>query len=274
MTEPVGGSYSRPTLSLLTDFGMTDPFVAEMKSVIFSICPRVRIIDISHLVEKFNIRMGAFILASASPYFPPSTVHVAVVDPGVGSKRRPIVVETKRSLYVGPDNGLLIPAAQSENAMHVYEVTNRSLMRDPVSATFHGRDIFAPVGAYLACGKQPKDCGSEIQDYLRPSYSEPTFKGRAMVGEVFHVDSFGNVVTNLKASHLSRLNLKPGQSFRILLGRNRVRVRLVSTYWDLRTNEIGLLVSSHGFVEIACREKSAARKVGAKIGMTVQLLGA
>ena len=132
-------------ISLLTDFGLLDSFVGEMKGVILSICPDARIVDITHQVEKFDVRMGAFLLAGAASYFPAGTVHVAVVDPGVGSKRRPIVVETARAVYVGPDNGLLVPAAQREGIHHVYELTTRSFMREKVSATFHGRDVFAPA---------------------------------------------------------------------------------------------------------------------------------
>lgn len=137
-------------ISLLTDFGLLDPFVGEMKAVILSICPDARIIDITHQVQKFDVRLGSFLLAGAAPYFPAGTVHVGVVDPGVGSSRRAIVVETARAVYVGPDNGLLVPAAQREGILHVYELTNRSLMREEVSATFHGRDVFAPAAAHLA----------------------------------------------------------------------------------------------------------------------------
>jgi hypothetical protein len=151
-------------VSLLTDFGLSDPFVGEVKATIFSICPEAEVIDITHDVERFNIRMGAFLLATATPFFPAGSVHVAVVDPGVGSERRPIAVETSRSIYVGSDNGLLIPAATREGIQHVYELTNRSLMKDAVLSTFHGRDIFAPVAAHLACGTQPKEVGEEIMN--------------------------------------------------------------------------------------------------------------
>ena len=140
---------AQPLVSLLTDFGLVDPFVAEMKVAILSICPRARIVDVSHGVAEFDIKMGAFLLAEAVRSFPPGTVHVAVVDPGVGSSRRGIVVKTKRSTYVGPDNGLLIPSATMEGIVDVFEISNRSMMRCEVSSTFHGRDVFAPVGPVL-----------------------------------------------------------------------------------------------------------------------------
>jgi S-adenosylmethionine hydrolase len=263
-----------PLISLLTDFGLADSYVSEMKAVILSICPSAKIIDISHLVEKFNIRMGAFLLASSAVSFPAGTIHVAVVDPGVGSVRRPIVVETTRSLFVGPDNGLLIPAGQAERMLHVYHVTDHSMMRDEVSATFHGRDIFAPVAAHLACGISVKECGVEIADYIRPSYAEPRSDGKTVLCEVFHIDGFGNIVTNLPEKRLSELNIKARKQLRILIGKKRVSVRRVSTYSDLGENEIGLLTGSHGFLEIACQQKSAAKRVGARIGMAIRFSGA
>jgi S-adenosylmethionine hydrolase len=263
-----------PLISLLTDFGLMDPFVAEMKAVILSICPSARIIDISHGVEKFNIRMGAFLLASAAPAFPTGTVHIAVVDPGVGSVRRPIVVETERSLYVGPDNGLLVPAAQSERMVHVYEVTNRSMFRNEISATFHGRDIFAPVAAHLACGSPSIECGAEITDYVMPPYAQSRFDGMTVLCEVFHIDGFGNIITNLRSTQLSEFNLKAGEKLEMSLGKKQLPVRYVNTYSDLRKNEFGLLVGSHGFLEIACREKSAAKRVRARMGMAVRFSGA
>lgn len=263
-----------PLISLLTDFGSIDSYVSEMKAVILSICPSARIIDISHRVEKFNIRMGAFLLASATSSFPAGTVHVAVVDPAVGSARRPIVVETERSLYVGPDNGLLVPAAQAESILHVYEVTNRSMMRDEVSATFHGRDIFAPAATHLACGSPPNKCGTEITDYVIPSYTQPRSNGKSVLYEVFHVDGFGNIITNLRRTQLSELNVKTGGKVRISLGKKWLSLRHVNTYSDLEENEFGLLVGSHGFLEIACRERSAAKRVGARMGMAVRFSGA
>ncbi len=263
-----------PLISLLTDFGLMDPYVAEMKAIILSICPSARIIDISHLVEKFNVRMGAFLLASTTPSFPPGTVHLAVVDPGVGSARRPIAVETERSLFVGPDNGLLVPAAQPESILHVYEVTNRTMMREKVSATFHGRDIFASIAAHLACGSSPKELGREITNYVIPSYAQPKLDGKAVLCEVSYVDGFGNIITNLRSEQISEFNINVSERLVISVGKKRFSVRYVKTYSDLGENDFGLLVGSHGFLEIACREKSAAKRFGARNGMRVRVSGA
>ena len=263
-----------PLISSLTDFGLMDPYVAEMKAIILSICPSARIIDISHLVEKFNVRMGAFLLASAAPSFPTGTVHLAVIDPGVGSARRPIAVETECSLFVGPDNGLLVPAAQPENIRHVYEVTNRTMMRERVSATFHGRDIFASIAAHLACGSSPKELGREITNYVIPSYAQPKLDGKAVLCEVSYVDGFGNIITNLRSDQISEFNINVGERLVISVGKRRFSGRYVKTYSDLEENDFGLLVGSHGFLEIACREKSAAKRFGARNGMRVRVSGA
>jgi S-adenosylmethionine hydrolase len=270
MASDVAQSASGPLISLLTDFGLVDSYVSEMKAVILSICPSARILDITHLVEKFNIRVGAFLLASAAPAFPAGTTHVGVVDPGVGSARRAIVVKTTRSLFVGPDNGLLIPAARAEGILHVYEVSNRSMMMNEVSATFNGRDVFAAAAAHLARGTSEKECGGEIMDYVKPSYAKPRFDVRAAVCEVFHVDGFGNILTNLSGGQLSELNIRNRGKIRISIGKRRFSARQVDTYSDLKGNEFGLLIGSHGFLEIACKERNAAERVGAKVGMAIR----
>lgn len=266
-------SSDHAVMSLLSDFGLSDPFVAEMKAVVLGICPEVKIIDITHQVRRFDVRMGSFLLAGAVPYFPAGTVHCAVVDPGVGSGRRAIVVESQRSVFVGPDNSLLISAARREGIVHVYELTNRSLMREEVSATFHGRDVFAPAAAHLACGTAPKDCGPEITDYVQPSYAEPKIDRKSVSCEIFHIDIFGNIVTNISNSILPNLSLRFGKNVPIMVGRRRLSARYVRTYSDLEGKEFGVLVGSHGFLEIACREVSAADRLRARIGAAVRVFG-
>ena len=199
-------------ISLLSDFGQKDPYVAEMKAVILSINPQARIVDITHEVEKFNIRMGAFILASATPYFPPNTVHVAVVDPGVGTERRSIIVETKRGFYVGPDNGLLMLAAHKEGIVKVYHIDNPKYMLSRVSRTFHGRDIFAPAAAHLAAGTNPFEFGPAIEDYVFPEFVKSQAKRGEVVGEVLHIDGFGNIVSNISVEDLESAGFREGYS--------------------------------------------------------------
>ena len=257
----------KPLVSLLTDFGHTDPFVGEMKAVIFSICPDAVVIDITHEVERFNVRAGAFMLASAATCFPVGTVYLAVVDPGVGGKRRPIVVESRKALYVGPDNGLLISAAKAEGIRGVYELTNRSLMRDMISFTFHGRDVFAPIAAHLACGTPVKEAGIEIADYMQLSFGEPNFRKGEATCEVLYIDQFGNVVTNIPNGVAGKLS---GHLFAQVGGR-RFRTRLVSSYSELEAKELGLLIGSHGFLELACRESNAASKLNVRSGNTLHI---
>ena len=259
----------RRIITLLTDFGLTDPFVAEMKAVIFSISENVQIVDISHQVEKFNISMGAFLLNGVVEYFPDGTIHVAVVDPGVGSDRRGIVVETERGVFVGPDNGLMIPAARTQKILHVYELTNRSLMRKEISATFHGRDIFAPVAAHLANGKLPRECGPELRKHVDSPFPSAKIEGKYWVSEVVYVDGFGNIVTNLSQDLLEN-GLSEKNS--LYVGDRQFSVRFVKTYSDLRVGEVGALFGSHGFLELACREKSAAARLRVNRGVPVRLL--
>lgn len=257
-------------ISLLTDFGIEDPFVGEMKAVIYSICPDAEVVDLTHGVERHNIRTGAFLLASATPYFPQGSVHVAVVDPGVGSERRAIAVRTNRSIFVGPDNGLLIPAARREGILRAYELTNRSLMRGTVSSTFHGRDVFAPVAAHLACGTSLGEVGGEVKDYVQLSFTEPELDKQGAKCEIIHIDKFGNIVTNISQKHLDKLSDRPSLVVRFR-GRRYVG-RIVKTYSELSGKEFGLLMGSHGFLEIACRETSAARKLRAKPGDTMRFV--
>ena len=256
-------------ISLLTDFGLADPFVAEMKAVIFSISENVQVVDISHQVEKFDISMGSFLLSRATQYFPDGTIHVAVIDPGVGSDRRGIVVETERAIFVGPDNGLMIPAARVQKILHVYELTNPSLMRDEVSATFHGRDIFAPVAAHLANGRMPSECGRELEEFVDSPFPSVKVEGKYWVAEVTYVDGFGNVVTSLPKD-LLKDNL--ARKISLYVGGRQFSVRFVKTYSDLRDGEVGVLFGSHGFLELACRQKSAAARLRVNRGVRVRLL--
>jgi S-adenosylmethionine hydrolase len=261
----------RPVIGLLSDFGLKDPYVAEMKAVILGICEDLQIVDISHGIEKFDVRMGAFVLASAIPYFPEDTVYVAVVDPGVGTKRRPIVVETNSSLLVGPDNGLLMLAAEKEGVKHVYKVDNKALMLSRISRTFHGRDIFAPVAAYLAAGRHPSEVGSEINDYFIPRYAKPAVENNALIGEVLHIDDFGNVITNISEKDLNKLDAKRDVFLSVKLERKALSLRYCSAYGEVKINELLAVIGGHGFLEIAANQGNAARKLNTIAGMNVRI---
>jgi len=255
-------------ISLLSDFGHKDPYVAEMKAVILSIAPQARIVDITHEIEKFNIRMGAYVLASAAPYFPPNTIHVAVVDPGVGTKRRSIIAETRRSLYVGPDNGLLMLAAHKEHITNVYQIDNPKYMLSKVSKTFHGRDIFAPAAAHLAQGNKPSDFGPAIQDYILPEFAKPHARNGELLGEVLHIDDFGNIISNITLEDLEKMEFHEGTSFLVRLGGKTLNIRFCSAYGEIPAGTPLALIGSSNFLEVADNQGNASRIFKAKVGDT------
>lgn len=257
-------------ITLLSDFGLKDPYVAEMKAVLLSIHPQARIVDITHEVEKFNIRMGAFVLASATPYFPPGTIHVAVVDPGVGTERRPIIVKTKRSYYVGPDNGLLMLAAQKEGVDQVYHINNPQYMLPRVSRTFHGRDIFAPVAAYLAT-KRPSAFGPEIQDYAFPEFAKPQVRASELLGEVLHIDGFGNIISNISAEGIGKIGICEGDSLHVKLDSETLTLKLCSAYGEVPAKTPLAIIGSSDFLEISINQGSASRTFKTKTGDSLRV---
>jgi len=261
-----------PIISLLSDFGLKDPYVSEMKAVILSICPKVTLVDITHEVSKYNIMEGAFILASATPYFPENTIHLAVIDPGVGSKRRPIIVRSKKHLYVGPDNGLLILAAKNDGIINVYHIVNKKYMRKEISSTFHGRDIFAPVSAYLANGVKPEEIGIEIEDYEIPEFVKPIIKNNLIELRVIHVDSFGNVITNLHKNQVKDLKLKFNAKLSLIIKDKKLKVKFLRTYSDAKKKELLALIGSHNFLEIAMNQGNASNKLKLKEGNCIKML--
>ncbi len=258
-----------PIITLLSDFGLKDPYVAEMKAVILSICPEARLVDISHEIEKFNIRMGAFVLASAAPYFPKETIHVAVVDPGVGTKRRPIVVKTQSSFYVGPDNGVLMLAARKEGIRHVYHVASPRFMRSEVSKTFHGRDIFAPSAAHLAKEHVPSNFGPEIRDYVLPAFAKPKVGTTGLAGEILYIDDFGNLVSNISLADLKQLDIGEGDAFAAKFKRRELSVRLCSAYGEVPVENLLAIIGSSGFLEFSVNQGNASEVFGVTIGERV-----
>jgi len=263
-----------PLITLLSDFGLKDPYVAEMKAVVLSLCPQARLVDISHEVEKFNVRMGAFVLASAASYFPEGTVHVAVVDPRVGTKRRAILVEAKDMFFIGPDNGLLMLAAERQGIRHVYNLTNRRFMLSRVSYTFHGRDVFAPVAAHLANGVKPSDFGLEISDYVVPRFVKPRLTKNALLGEVLHIDDFGNIVTNISRAEFEKTGIQKDAMFRFRLRDKTIKLKFCLTYGEVSVGKSLALIGSHDFLEISINQRNASKKFGAKVGDALNVLAA
>ena len=256
-------------ITLTTDFGLRDPYVAEMKAAILGICRAAAIVDVTHEVEKFNVRMGAYILASAAPYFPKGTIHVAIVDPEVGTRRQPLLIKTNNGFFIGPDNGLLILASEKEGIVETRQITNRRLMLPEVSNTFHGRDLFAPAAAYLSNGVSPTEFGPEAPDFVKPDFAGVTRKGTTVVGEVLYIDGFGNVITNISDRELALLHLRRG--CRIKINDCQLHLEIGKTYEENKPQQSLALIGSHGYLEIAVNQGNAGKKLGARVGDKIRL---
>lgn len=261
---------TKKIITLTTDFGLRDSYVAEMKAVIVSICPDVTIVDVSHEIPNFDVRTGAYMLASTAPYFPKGTIHVAVVDPGVGTKRRHLLIQTRQGFFVGPDNGLLFLAAEKQVVTSIREITNPKLMLLNVSSTFHGRDVFAPAAAHLANGVSPAEFGPEIQEAVEPDFAKVTFKKGRLIGEVLHVDNFGNIITNVSEQELKHFKFR--DTINIEVASRKMAIKFGKTYAETQPKETLTLVGSHGYVEIAINQGNAAKEFKAKPGDKVRLL--
>jgi hypothetical protein len=255
-------------ITLTSDFGLKDPYVAEMKGVILTINPKTTLIDITHDIEKFNIRKAAFTLASAVPYFPDGTIHLAVVDPGVGTQRRAIVIQARKGFFVGPDNGLLILAAKNQGIEHVYHLTNSKFMLPKVSSTFHGRDIFAPAAAYLERGVQPAEFGPEVSDPITPEFTQVKYSSGSLSGEVLDIDGFGNIITNINEKDVV---YKEGKTVSVELTNASLKLLFGKAYAQAKRKEPILLIGSHGFLEIALNQASAGEKFQAKAGDKIKV---
>lgn len=255
-------------ITLTTDFGTADGYVGAMKGVILSLAVDATLVDISHAVSPHDVRHGARVLGRAAPFFPNGTIHVAVVDPGVGSARRGIALQTPRACFVGPDNGLLAPFLPERTACVVLD--NPALQRHPVSATFHGRDIFAPAAAHLANGLPVTALGSPANDPLALPDPQPRrLPGDRLCAEVVYVDRFGNLVTNV--GPLTGLGETTMGDMRVIVSGESLAVR--RTYADVAPGALLALVGSAGYLEVAVREGSAAERLGLGVGAAVEVRG-
>ncbi len=250
-------------ITLTTDFGDADGYVGAMKGVILSLAPQVTVVDISHAVPAQQVRHASRVLATAAPFFPPGTIHVAVVDPGVGSQRRGIALQTPTAMFVGPDNGLFSPFLRDQLAC--VALTNAAAHHHPVSATFHGRDIFAPVAAHLANGMPLAALGPVVDDPVTwPDPRPQRLPDGRLRAHVVYVDHFGNLVTNIQSL--------TGQDVQVLVGGTTLPLR--HTYADVASGELVALVGSSGDLEIAVRDGSAAERLGVGVGTPVEIQGA
>lgn len=254
----------RPVISLTTDFGLADGYVGTMHGVILGICPEAQIVDLCHRVEPQNLRQAAWVIASSAPYFPANAIHVLVVDPGVGSARRAVAVQTTRAFYVAPDNGVLSYTLAQEQVLAQVNLDRPEYWLPEVSQTFHGRDIFSPVAAHLAAGVSLEAMGSPIEALIRLEL--PTFSQEpdgALSGQVLYIDRFGNLITNIPGNALS-------EQAHICLGSHRI-VTVSPSYAAVEPGQPVALVSSAGHLEIAVRNGNAAVQLGAQIGDMVRV---
>ncbi len=251
------------TITLITDFGLEDGHVGAMKGVIRSIAPETTIVDISHFVPPQDIRRAAYVLFTAYPYYPTGTVHVVVVDPGVGTERRAIALQTPIAYFVAPDNGVLSYVLDREMVEAVVQLTNPKYWYHPVSDVFHGRDIFGPVSAHLARGVPLQSLGEPLDPAALVTFSLPRPERRAdgsITAQVVVIDSFGNLTTNLPANWLAS-----SPTWEIEVAGQRVR-GVQRTFGDVAENELMAFVDSEGFLAIAVRNGNAARRLGAQEG--------
>ena|SRR5579863_9795530 len=259
-------------VTFTTDFGLNDPFVGIMHGVVLNIHPETAIVDICHAIASYDIFDGALTIAQAYRFFPPRTVHVVVVDPGVGSKRRPIIVEAGDYIFVAPDNGVLSLVEAREEKFVVRHVTAERYFLHPVSQTFHGRDVFAAVAGWLSNGVAPEEFGPEISDYVRLSLRQVKIVGEnSLQGEVIKVDKFGNLITNIGEIDAPAVFQSDEPVVHLLIAGQTI-TRVCKSYADGEGDEFFAIIGSSGYLEIAARQASAAEKLGAAVGTPVGLV--
>jgi len=252
-----------PAIVLLTDFGLKDHFVGVMKGVMLTLNPRARIIDLTHGIRPHQITDAAFKLLAAFFYFPKGTIFTVVVDPGVGSKRLPVVIKTKNYLFIGPDNGVLSLAASRDGIKEVIALTNRKYFLKNVSATFHGRDIFAPVAAHVSRGCTIKSLGKPIKTIKKLTLAKAKSHGKDITGEIISIDQFGNLITNITKSRVkSRFHARL---------RGEAISKIQTCYDDARANEPFFIVGSFGTLEVSLKAKSAQKYFAARVGDKIKV---
>lgn len=251
----------RPIIALLTDFGLKDPYVAQVKAKIFSYCKDAVVIDVTHEISAFNELQAAFILKINAPHMPPGTIHVSVVDPGVGSGRRGIIFTTKRGdIFIGPDTGLMYPAAEELGLLKAY-VIDESKLPPRISETFHARDVFAPVAGMIASGKDVEEMGHETAEFAKIVLPKPEIRENVVEVVIMHIDRFGNAITNLCSRDTS---FKIGDEVLVKVGGREVKCRFVKSYAYVMVGEPLLTVGGSGHLEFSINRGSAAERFGLK----------
>lgn len=260
-----------PLITLLTDFGTADTFIGSMKGVILGINPEARIVDLTHEIPPHNIRSGAYLLQTATRYFPPGTIHIAVVDPGVGSERRALLVSTSTQHFLTPDNGLLSYVLAEEPEAEIRELNAQKYFLAAVGPTFHGRDLFAPAAAWLSQGEPLDAFGPRVKDMVRFEIRRPVFDRERLVGEVQHIDRFGNLITNIGYTELRDLtDMDNWLGLQVKVRQATVK-GLQRCYADAKPKKLAALVNSDGWLELFCNQGRADKLAKAKMGERVEV---
>ena len=260
-------------VTFTTDFGLTDHYVGAMKGVILNVNPTVQLVDISNSVQAYDVLDGAIAISQAYRYFPAETIHLVIVDPGVGTSRRPLLVRTEKHFFLAPDNGVLsFVFEQEKERLQVRHITAEHYFLQPVSQTFHGRDIFAAIAGRLSKGLNSAAFGEEITDYVHFAAPKPKVLGpNTIKGVVLKVDKFGNLITNIRPSDLPALFEEETPPFRIIIGKAEIS-KMKTAYAQGTPGETFAILGSMGFLEIATNRGNAARLVGADKGSDVGLV--
>jgi S-adenosylmethionine hydrolase len=262
----------RPIITLTTDFGTNDHFVGVMKGVILDIVPEAAIVDICHSVQPFDVLDGALTISQAYSYFPSRTVHIVVVDPGVGTARRPLLVSSDKYHFIAPDNGVLSLVYARETRLHVRHITSDHYFLQPLSNTFHARDIFSPVAAYLAKEVDALKFGDEIEEYIKFSAPKPkAVEPNRLRGVVLKVDRFGNLITNITPQDAPMLFGSGPKAFKIVVGKSEI-TEIRTAYAEGAPNEVIAIMGSMGFLEIAANRAPAAQLTGVGKGAEVSII--
>jgi S-adenosylmethionine hydrolase len=253
----------KPIITLTTDFGTKDGYVGAVKGVIKRINPEAEVVDVTHEIEHFDILGAAFALNSFYRYFPLGSIHLAVVDPGVGGQRQPLLIKSEDFCFVGPDNGIFSFVFDNEKITDMIVLSNRDYFLAEPSTTFHARDVFAPVAAYVSLGVDVNQFGPAARECFKLVTPEPAASKGKLRGEVIHIDGFGNLVTNIAAGSLRSRKITA-----IAMGRKRLS-RVARSYSQIKEGEVGALVGSSGLLEIAVNQGSAQKALRLRIGSAV-----
>ena len=263
---------SNRLVTLTTDFGTNDHFVGTVKGVILNINPEAQIVDICNSVQSFDVLDGALTISQAAPYFPSGTLHVVIVDPGVGTQRRPILVTNEKQVFLAPDNGVLSLVYERSERLSVRHVTAEHYFLEPVSQTFHGRDVFAACAGWLSKGVEVSKFGEEITDYTRFAAPKPKpISERSYKGVVLKTDKFGNLITNITPKDIPQLFEPTPPPFRIVVGKAEV-TKMKTAYAQATPGEVFGILGSMGYLEISANRAAANRLAGADKGTDVAVV--